>query len=68
MQTYVAKMQNISLAWDDLRYLLAIARARNLAGAGQALGVNHSTIYRRLQGLEHALGVQLFERLPSARR
>ncbi len=57
-------MQNKPLSWDDLRYVLAIARAHNLARAGRALGVDHSTIYRRLQVVERALAVQLFERLP----
>jgi DNA-binding transcriptional LysR family regulator len=51
-------------AWDDLRYLLAIARNRSLAGAARSLGVNHSTVFRRLNAFEHDLGVRLFERLP----
>jgi DNA-binding transcriptional LysR family regulator len=58
-------MQRTPRAWDDLRYVLAISRGRGLARAGRALGVNHSTIYRRLQALERSLGVQLFARLPS---
>jgi DNA-binding transcriptional LysR family regulator len=52
-----------SLGWDDLRYVLAIARARNLARAGRALGIDHSTVYRRLQAVERALAAQIFERL-----
>src|SRR5258706_11350848 len=51
-------------AWDDLRYLLAIARNRSLAGAARALAVNHSTVFRRLNAFERELGVRLFERLP----
>ena len=58
-------MQRTAPAWDDLRYVLAIARGRGLARAGRALGVNHSTIYRRLQALERSLGAQLFARLPT---
>ncbi|HRQ64556.1 MAG TPA: LysR family transcriptional regulator [Xanthomonadaceae bacterium] len=50
--------------WDDLRYLLAIAREGSLAGAARSLGVNHSTAFRRLHALEAQLGVRLFERLP----
>ena len=53
-----------AFAWDDLRYLLAIARSRSLHGAAQALRVNHSTVFRRLNVLEGQLGVRLFERLP----
>ncbi len=50
--------------WNDLRYFLAIARAGSLAGAARALRVNHSTVFRRLNALESAAGVRLFERLP----
>jgi len=48
--------------WDDLRTLLAIARAGSLAGAARQLGVNHSTVFRRLGALEARLGTRLFER------
>ncbi len=48
--------------WDDLRIFLAIARAGSLSGAAEALGVNHSTVFRRLQGFEDRLGVRLFDR------
>jgi len=50
--------------WNDLRYALAAARSRTLAGAARALGVEHSTIGRRLTALEDALGVPLFTRGP----
>ena len=39
-------------AWDDLRFVLAIARSGNLRKAAAALGVNHSTMFRRLNALE----------------
>ncbi len=48
--------------WDDLRLVLAIARARSLSGAARALGVNHATVFRRLGGIETRLGVRLFDR------
>ncbi|GEP05420.1 LysR family transcriptional regulator [Methylobacterium oxalidis] len=51
--------------WDDLRYVLAVARAGSLAGAARALGVNHSTVLRRLGAYEARIGARLFERLPS---
>jgi DNA-binding transcriptional LysR family regulator len=51
------------LEWDDLRFVLAIARERGLAGAARLLRVNHSTVFRRLNALEAGLGVQVFERL-----
>jgi len=50
------------LAWDDFRLVKSIAEARGLTGAAERLGVNHSTVFRRLGGLEEALGVKLFER------
>ena len=51
-----------NLAWDDFRLVKAIAEARGLAGAAADIGVNHSTIFRRLGQLEEALGTKLFER------
>jgi DNA-binding transcriptional LysR family regulator len=50
--------------WNDLRLVLAVQRAGSLTGAAKALGVNHSTAFRRLGALEAAVGVRLFERLP----
>lgn len=50
--------------WDDLRYFLHAARARSLAGAARQLGVEHTTIGRRLTALEHALGAALVLRKP----
>ena len=57
---------NAQLAnWDDLRVFLAVARAGSLSGAARSLGVNHSTVFRRIAGLEETLDVRLFERLPN---
>lgn len=50
--------------WDDLRCVLAAARAGTLAGAARALGVEHSTISRRLTAVEEGLGAPLFTRGP----
>jgi DNA-binding transcriptional LysR family regulator len=50
--------------WNELRSFLAIARQRSLQGAARALGVNHSTMFRRLNALEARLGVRLFDRAP----
>lgn len=54
--------------WDDLRYVLAISRAAGLSPAARALGVNPSSVYRRLEALEQRLEVRLFERLRSGYR
>jgi DNA-binding transcriptional LysR family regulator len=50
------------LSWDDFRYVKAIADSRSLAGAAEMLGVNHSTVFRRLGQIEQHLGSRLFER------
>ena len=49
-------------AWDDLRILLAVHRAGSLLAAGKALGLSTSTMARRLDALEAALGYQLVYR------
>jgi DNA-binding transcriptional LysR family regulator len=53
------------LEWDDLRYVLAVANAGSLAGAARRLGVNHTTVLRRIDAFEKRLGLRLFERLPT---
>jgi DNA-binding transcriptional LysR family regulator len=50
--------------WNDLRLVLAVQRAGALTGAAAALGVDHSTAFRRLKAFEERTGVRLFERLP----
>jgi DNA-binding transcriptional LysR family regulator len=49
--------------WNDLKLVLAVARAGSLTGGAKALGINHSTAFRRLNALEAKIGVRLFERL-----
>lgn len=51
--------------WDDLRYILAVAAAGSLAGAARSLGVNHTTVLRRIGAFETKHALRLFERLPS---
>ncbi|GHF18622.1 LysR family transcriptional regulator [Kordiimonas sediminis] len=48
--------------WNDLRYFLELGRRGTLSLAGQRLGVEHTTVSRRIQALETALGVTLFKR------
>lgn len=48
--------------WDDLRFVLAVGRERTLSAAARGLGVNHSTVFRRIGQIEARLGVRLFER------
>jgi len=51
--------------WDDIRFFLAVARSGNVTSAAKALGVNHSTVSRRIRALEEKHGVRLFERIPT---
>ena len=48
--------------WDDLRFLLALTRSGSLAGAAKRLGVNESTVARRIARFEAELGARLIER------
>jgi len=48
--------------WDDLQSFLAVARSGRLTLAARRMGVDHTTLGRRLQSLERALGANLFER------
>src|SRR3546814_18667362 len=50
--------------WNDLRFLLAVARSRTISLAGRRTGTDHATVSRRIWALEAALGLQLFERNP----
>jgi DNA-binding transcriptional LysR family regulator len=52
--------------WDDLRVFLAAARRGSHKGAGKQLGVDPTTVSRRLQALERALAAKLFQRTPEA--
>jgi len=51
--------------WDDLKYFLAVAQAGSMLAAARSLGVNQSTVQRRLAELELQLGQKLVERLPT---
>ena len=51
-----------NLPWDDVRLFLALCRARTLGGAAAALGLDTSTVSRRLTAMEEALSATLFDR------
>lgn len=46
--------------WDDLRFALALAQTKKAAKAAEALGVDSSTVLRRVAILEQLFGVSLF--------
>lgn len=53
-------MHNVNL--EDLRYFLALTRYGTLSLAAERLGVEYTTIRRRVSGLETSLGVRLFDK------
>src|SRR5215467_12289598 len=48
--------------WDDLRFVLAVARSQTFAEAARKLGVNETTVARRIDRAEQVLGARLFDR------
>jgi DNA-binding transcriptional LysR family regulator len=50
------------MLWDDLQYVLAVARTGSAARAAGLLGVNQTTVLRRLDALEAVVGTLIFER------
>lgn len=51
------------MKWDDLKIFLAVARTGSISGGAKQLGVQHSTVSRRMRLLEEKLGVRLIERM-----
>lgn len=47
--------------WSDLRYFLELARTGKLSAAAHRIGVEHTTVARRLSRLEELLGTSLFD-------
>ena len=56
------------LKWDDLQLVLAVAEHRSLSGAARTIGVNHSTVLRRIEALESQTGLTMFDRPPGGYR
>ncbi|MDH1011972.1 LysR family transcriptional regulator [Pseudomonas nicosulfuronedens] len=54
--------------WDNLRFFLELSRAGKLTVAARRLGVDHTTVARRLQALEKSIGAQLLVREPAGYR
>ena len=48
--------------WNQFQYFLKVADLGNLNAAARELGVNHTTVFRRIKSLEDRLNVRLFER------
>ncbi|WP_093036771.1 LysR family transcriptional regulator [Roseovarius azorensis] len=58
----------MTLDWQDLKIILHLVRAGTLARAGNLLGINYTTVARRIARAEKALGQPLFERRPDGYR
>src|SRR5688572_6263698 len=54
--------------WNDLRYLLAVARHGSTIAAGKALNLSQSTVHRRLAELEKRIGRNLVIRTATGYR
>lgn len=54
--------------WDNLRVFLGVARARSALEASHTLGVDQSTISRRMKRLEADIGSKLFDRTSQGHR
>jgi DNA-binding transcriptional LysR family regulator len=63
MQGHVAMTHRVG--WDDLRFVLAVADNGSVAAAARKLGVNHTTVLRRVQAFEAVQKLRLFDRLPT---
>ena len=49
--------------WNDIQYFLVVAEEGSMSAGGRRLGVNQSTVSRRISALEDELKVRLFEYL-----
>ncbi len=54
--------QGGTIDWDDFRFVLAIVRGGSVSAAAKQLGVDHATVIRRVDRLEHHLSAKLFDR------
>ena len=51
------------LNWNDLRYVLAVSRGGTLRAAARLLGVDDTTVARRLVAMQETIGTRLYQRL-----
>ncbi|MCY9862064.1 LysR family transcriptional regulator [Vibrio coralliirubri] len=54
-----------NIRWDDLQYVLTVANEGSLSAAARALGVNHSTVLRRIDTFEYRHKLRIFHKLPT---
>src|SRR5258708_9779902 len=61
-QIRIVSMHVRIVDWSDLRFVLAVQREGTLSAAARALGVNQSTVTRRVAALHRGLGARVLER------
>ncbi len=57
-----------SLNWNDLRYVIAVAKEGSAAAAARAIGVNHATVVRHVRAFEKLHAMRIFDHLSSGYR
>jgi len=60
MRYSAAIMQQLN--WDNLRYVLMVSEKGSIAAAALELGVNRTTVLRRINIFQHDLNCRIFER------
>lgn len=50
------------LDWDNVRVFTELTRSAGLVDAAKKLGIDHSTVSRRMRKFEEQVGTQLFDR------
>lgn len=55
-------MKNLFRNWSDIRIFLAVVREGSTLAASKTLGIAQPTVARRIEALEHELGLTLFDR------
>jgi DNA-binding transcriptional LysR family regulator len=54
--------------WSDLEYVFCVATTGSVAAAARTLGVNHTTVLRRVHAFEASINLRIFERLRTGYR
>ena len=60
---FLFKRGSVMKNWNDIQYFLVVAEEGSMSAGGRRLGVNQSTVSRRISALEDELKVRLFEHL-----
>lgn len=57
--------KNAQMNWDQVKYFISVAKHGSANAASNELGVNHTTVIRKLEQLENTLQLSLFARSAS---